>query len=133
MGNVLRFRQGPPGALDFDGLEGFRQWWAAQDDGARAEIRRIVTGEAAPRPGDAEALLAFLNEKTGKKFRPVDENLNLIRARLRSGVSVGDVRAVIAMKARHWGSDPKMRPYLRPATLFGATAFEQYLGELGDA
>lgn len=131
MGRVLRFQQGPPGALDLDGIEPFRSWWNAQDENVRAAVRRIVTGEHDATEETAAALLEFLNQKTGKKFRPVDENLSLIRARLRSGVTPGDVRAVIAAKARQWNNDPKMRAYLRPATLFAASNFEQYLGELG--
>ena len=37
---------------------------------------------------------------------------------------------VIAKKVREWGADPKMSTYLRPATLFNATKFAQYQGEL---
>ncbi len=79
---------------------------------------------------DALSLLAFLNEKTGRNYRPVKANLKLIVARLESGVSVTQCRQVIAKKTREWQDDIKMAEYLRPATLFNATKFEQYLGEL---
>lgn len=75
-------------------------------------------------------VLNFLNEKTGRVFRPVDTNLKLIMARLKSGATVQDCRCVIAKKRRDWIGDEKMFSYLRPATLFNATKFEQYLGEL---
>lgn len=75
-------------------------------------------------------VLEFLNEKTGKKFRNVDANLNLIVARLKSGITVQKCFSVIAKKRRDWIGDEKMAPYLRPATLFNKTKFEQYLGEL---
>lgn len=78
----------------------------------------------------AMEVLSFLNEKTGRVYRPVDVNLKLIIARLKSGASLIDCRQVIAKKTREWKRDPKMAEYLRPATLFNATKFEQYVGEL---
>ena len=75
-------------------------------------------------------VLQFLNEKTGRAYRVVDSNLKLIIARLKSGATVMDCRQVIAKKNREWKGDPKMAVYLRPATLFDATKFEQYMGEL---
>lgn len=75
-------------------------------------------------------VLDFLNEKTGRLYRPVDANLKLIIARLTSGASVINCRQVIAKKTREWKADSKMVEYLRPATLFNATKFEQYMGEL---
>lgn len=75
-------------------------------------------------------VLQFLNEKTGRAYRPVDINLKLITARLKSGATVASCFQVIAKKTREWKSDPKMSEYLRPATLFNATKFEQYVGEL---
>ncbi len=78
----------------------------------------------------AREALDFLNAKTGKAYRPVDANLRPIIARLKSGASLQDMRCVIAKKFREWGKDEKMCEYLRPATLFNATKFEQYLGEI---
>ena len=78
----------------------------------------------------AVEVLRFLNQKAEKNFREIDTNLKLIEARLRSGASVQDCKAVIAFMCRKWGTDARMSPYLRPATLFAATNFEQYLGEL---
>lgn len=77
-------------------------------------------------------VLNFLNKKAGKAYRPVDSNLNLIIARLKSGVSVDDCRQIIAKKVRKWKGDPKMDDCLRPATLFKPDNFEQYLGEIVD-
>lgn len=79
---------------------------------------------------EAVELLNFLNERVGKNFRPTDENLKLIEARLRSGVPAIRVRQVILRKWREWQDRPDMHQYLRPSTLFNATKFEQYLGEL---
>jgi uncharacterized phage protein (TIGR02220 family) len=75
-------------------------------------------------------VLNFLNIKTGRRYEPVPANLSLIAARLREGASVDDLRAVVAKKCRDWGGDPKMNEYLRPKTLFNATNYAQYRGEL---
>ena len=78
----------------------------------------------------AREVLDFLNAKTGRHYQPVDANLKLIVARLKEGASVADCRAVVAKKCREWSTDEKMSDYLRPATLFNATKFAQYRGEL---
>jgi uncharacterized phage protein (TIGR02220 family) len=75
-------------------------------------------------------LLQFLNEKTGRAYRPVDTNLKLIIARLKTGATVMNCRQVIAKKTREWKGNETMDEYLRPATLFNAVKFEQYMGEL---
>lgn len=75
-------------------------------------------------------VLIFLNEKTGRNYEPVEANLKPLMARLREGASVDDLRAVVAKKCREWGGDPKMDIYLRPKTLFTATNFANYKGEL---
>ena len=54
----------------------------------------------------------------------------MIEARLGSGVPVGHMKAVIAMKCQEWKNDPHMTLYLRPKTLFIASNFEQYYGQL---
>jgi uncharacterized phage protein (TIGR02220 family) len=98
-----------------------------------------LSGKPDPSPPDrmnghratAREILEFLNEKTGKQYKPVDANLELIVARLREGFDPDDIRAVIAKKCREWGGDDKMGDYLRPKTLFGRTNFANYEGELG--
>ena len=78
-------------------------------------------------------VLDYLNENTGRAYRPVDSNLKLIIARLKSGATALQCREVIFNKCSDWLTDPKMSEYLRPATLFNATKFEQYLGEQSNA
>lgn len=72
-------------------------------------------------------ILAFLNLKTEHTYRPVEENLRFIRARLAT-CSVEDMKGVIARKTREW-LNTKQEVFLRPKTLFNATNFEQYIGE----
>lgn len=83
------------------------------------------------KPDDATEVLEHLNAKVGKHFQPVAANTDLIRNRLREGASVDDCKAVIDAKHAEWGNDPKMAAYLRPATLFNASKFAQYVGQLG--
>lgn len=75
-------------------------------------------------------VLTFLNEKTGRRYRPVKANIEMIAARLKEGATVDECRQVIAKKCREWRSDEKMEAYLRPKTLFNRTNFAQYQGEL---
>lgn len=84
-------------------------------------------------PDDAAEVLSHLNSKTGRHYQPVAANTDLIRNRLREGASVDECKAVIDAKHAEWGSDPKMSAYLRPATLFNASKFAQYVGQLGDS
>ena len=92
---------------------------------AQAPLRTVGNG----RLEDAKAVLAWLNEKSGKHFRMIDTNLDLIMARLNSGIPSGQLRAIVTRKIRQWkGTDQE--EYIRPATLFNKTKCEQYLGEL---
>lgn len=79
---------------------------------------------------EAVELLKFLNWRAGKNFRAVPANLKLIEARLASGVTAQRVKQVILRKWREWETRPEMTKFLRPETLFNATKFEQYLGEI---
>ena len=75
-------------------------------------------------------ILEYLNANTQRNYRFVESNLKFIAARLKSGVTDLQCREVIFNKCQQWGKDPKMSEYLRPATLFNSTKFEQYLGEI---
>ena len=91
----------------------------AQEPSSQSELKTQAT-----------EILEFLNAKTGRRYRLEKANLKLIMARLRTGATVMDCRQVIAKKTREWKGNAKMEEYLRPATLFNAEKFEQYLGEL---
>jgi phage replication O-like protein O len=80
----------------------------------------------------AEAIIAHLNELTGSAFKPVESNLRLVRGRLGEGYTVEEIRAVIDAKRAEWFGSPRWGKYLRPATLFNATNFAQYVGLLGN-
>lgn len=74
-------------------------------------------------------ILNFLNSKTGRSFKPVDETLKPIIARLRK-FPADDLRAVVVAKCREWLGNSKMEHCLRPKTLFGAENFANYEGQL---
>lgn len=81
---------------------------------------------------EAKQILAFLNERAGKKFPPTDSNIGIIVARFREEFEPAQLRQVIAFKVRQWKDDPEMREYLRPETLFNRKKFSSYVGELVD-
>jgi uncharacterized phage protein (TIGR02220 family) len=76
-----------------------------------------------------EEIVNYLNLKTGKNFSHKTKNtVSHIHARFSEGRTVDDFKKVIDIKSNKWLTDPKMRDYLRPDTLFG-TKFESYLNE----
>jgi phage replication O-like protein O len=79
----------------------------------------------------ARELIDHLNAHSAAHFRPVEANLKLVRARLGEGYSADEIRAVIKAKCEEWRFNRKMVKYLRPSTLFNATKFSQYAGQLG--
>lgn len=81
----------------------------------------------------AQKVLDHLNEKAKRKYRPVPANLSLINARLQEGATFDQLTQVIDAKVREWSRNAKMRKYLRPATLFNAQKFNQYVGQLDDS
>jgi len=98
----------------------------------RAMLESTIVQEPKPAIDNTEVIeiLTFFNEKTGRKFPAVEANLRLIRSRVKEHGAKA-VRQVIALKCRQWGSDPKWKVFLRPKTVFGATNFANYVGELG--
>jgi len=80
---------------------------------------------------DIEKIIRLLNNLTGKKFENVESNRRLIKARIKEGHDFDKIKAVVYMKCKEWINDPKFKKYLRPATLFNAEKFNQYVGELG--
>lgn len=73
-------------------------------------------------------ILDYLNNKTGKHYRNIESTKRLIRARLREGYSIDDFKTVINKKAKCW-SGTEFEKYLRPATLFASSHFDDYLNE----
>lgn len=79
---------------------------------------------------DARSVLDYLNQKTGKSFRPVESNLKFVRARINEGHTEAVLKSIVDRKCVEWPEGGKMHQYLRPATLFNAEKCNQYAGEL---
>lgn len=78
-------------------------------------------------------VIEYLNLKSGKNFALIETNTAFVKARLKEGYSLADLRSVIDHKCQEWKDDSKMNSYLRPATLFNKTKFSQYHGNIGSA
>lgn len=74
-------------------------------------------------------ILEYLNEKTGKNFRPVKANLEIIACRLAEKYTEEDCRHVIDVKTEQWLNDKKNDRYLQPSTLFRVSKFPGYVNE----
>ncbi len=73
-------------------------------------------------------VISYLNRKAGVAYKPnTQATIRLIHAREKEGFKAEDFKAVIDNMCREWKNDPKMKKYLRPATLFAASKFEGYL------
>lgn len=143
-GNPL---QGKPYEKDFapkqSGVEGSRgeyppiapQGASSGKNLAENDVKQqVAKGEPLQgKPSDSYAeqrreVVSYLNGKIGTGFKPgTADTKKHIDARLREGFTVDDFKAVIDNRVSEWGSDPRMRQYLRPATLFNSAKFEGYL------
>ena len=82
----------------------------------------------APYTPQIAQIVERLNERTGCDYRPTTaETVKAVSGRLSEGYTVEDFFAVIDSKSSEWGSDPKMRKYLTPQTLFRQSNFERYV------
>ncbi|GGE75807.1 DNA-binding protein [Streptosporangium jomthongense] len=82
------------------------------------------------KPDISAEVIEYLNRAAGRNFRPVQASIRLIRARAKEGATLSDFKAVIDRKCAEWARDPRFSQYLRPATLFNAEKFNNYLGQL---
>ena len=91
-------------------------------------IREKITSKKGAAADQAvETVISHLNELAGTHYRPTKaDTIKLIRARLKEGYSVDDLKLVVSYKCDEWmGTD--MQKYLRPETLFRPSKFEGYL------
>lgn len=92
---------------------------------AKAKARREARAAA-------ERAIAYLNSKAGTRFQPSEANLRFAMGRLLyDRASERDLQAVVDLKIAEAAKGEFDRKYLRPATLFGAEKFSQYVGQVG--
>lgn len=116
--------------------------------GGAAQTAKATTNGHTPHPPRSRAealaemkakaveLLDWLNAQAKADFRAFEsdgratKNLELIIARLKSGIQPFQLRLMISRQIEQWKDDPEMEKFLRPATLFNRTKCEQYIGML---
>lgn len=78
-------------------------------------------------PDPTEEVVDHLNQRAGTHYKATTANTRkLIKARLKEGFTVDEIKLVIDKKCADWLNNPAMVEYLRPETLFGSK-FESYL------
>lgn len=78
-------------------------------------------------PDPAEEVVEHLNQRAGTHYKATTANTRkLIKARLKEGFTIDDMKLVIDKKCAEWLNNQDMVQYLRPETLFG-NKFEGYL------
>lgn len=79
------------------------------------------------KPDPTEEVVNHLNQRAGTHYKATTANTRkLIKARLKEGFTVDEIKLVIDKKCAEWLNNPAMAEYLRPETLFG-NKFEGYL------
>jgi uncharacterized phage protein (TIGR02220 family) len=77
----------------------------------------------------ATRVLDYFNEVNNTKYSNKEKIKAIIRQMPK--VTFEQFQSVILHKAQTWGTDPKMRQYIRPATLFGSQ--QKFINYLDDA
>ena len=78
-------------------------------------------------PDPTEEVIDHLNQRAGTHYKATTANTRkLVKARLKEGFTVDEIKLVIDKKCAEWLNNPAMAEYLRPETLFGSK-FEGYL------
>ena len=75
-------------------------------------------------------VIDYLNELKESKYKLSDSSTKHLKARLKDGYTVEDIKKVIKHKVDEWIDDGKMKKYIRPTTLFSKENFENYLYEV---
>lgn len=76
----------------------------------------------------ATRAIIYLNVKAGTHYRATEANMKFAIARLFEGATEADLIAVVDLKLADRDFD---RKYLRPETLWNATKFAGYIGQVG--
>ena len=76
-------------------------------------------------------MIDYLNERAGTRYEGTRAHVVLMTSRiLQDGADEAKMRAVIDMKVAEWGKDLERRRYLSPDTLFNATKWGKYVGQI---
>lgn len=85
--------------------------------------------ESKPLSGDIpyQSILDSMNQILSTKFRLTEDFKKVVKARWKDKFREEDFAEVCRKQLSVWGSDPKMKPYLRPSTIFGSK-MNEYIG-----
>lgn len=88
-------------------------------------------GEVCPKDSTGEnrhEIIDYLNRRMGTSYKPDSKGIkSILDPRLKDGYTVEDCKTVIDNMILAWGSDDKMRQYIRPSTLFRPSHIDSYL------
>lgn len=96
---------------------------------------KVVQLNACQDAKECHDVLAYLNTKAGKSYRTTDTNLAGIRARLKEGATVAEIKQVIDAKVLDWKGKTtpegkNCEEWLNPTTLFRPANYEKYRNNL---
>lgn len=77
--------------------------------------------------------IQYLNQQTNSKYKFIERNAKLVKARYADGYTLEDFKQVIDNKVAEWGNSTEWSKYLRPETLFNVGKFESYLNQKNTA
>lgn len=100
---------------------------SAATDQLQLQIREPQAPAQSKEPDPTEEVINHLNQRAGTHYKATTANTRkLVKARLKEGFTVDEIKMVIDKKCADWLRNPAMVEYLRPETLFG-NKFESYL------
>jgi len=77
-----------------------------------------------------QQVIDYLNERADRRFQSDTRGTRkLFTAEWSHKYGLPQYKGVIDYLVSKWSGDPRMEPYLRPATLFGPEKFPEYLAE----
>ena len=128
-GNKALIEVGIPSDNQVTTVYGYTEDSIGKDSKGKDSLGKdILSGN--PDIESAKEIIGYLNSVVGTRYRTnTQSTISKIKARLKEGFTVDDFKTVIDKKFAEWGSDPKMKQYLRPETLFSAEHFESYLNQ----
>lgn len=125
-GNKALFDVGIPSDNQVTTVYGYTEDSIGKD--SKGKDKDILSGN--PDSESVKEIIDYLNSAIGTRYTTRSKSTNAkIKARLKEGHTIDDFKTVIDNKSAQWKDNAKMRPYLRPETLFAAEHFESYLNE----
>jgi uncharacterized phage protein (TIGR02220 family) len=111
--------------------DGISDVFSEENPEKRGERKEKKSKEKKSKYSDEIAdVISYLNNRSGKSFKPeTKETIKLLSGRFSAGKTVDDCKNVIDLKVTEWRNDQQMKKYIRPATLFDESNFENYLNE----